>query len=607
LIIIIDNTAPTIDVLASDLTISCDQTNQAAAISAWLTSNGGASASDICGAVSWTNDYTDNLSDDCGLTGTVVVTFTATDDCGNEITTSATLTVEDNDPPTITVSPSDFSVECDGNGNVTDINTWLASNGGAIATDACSSITWTNDYSGLSDDCAATGSATVTFTATDDCGNAETATGLIIIIDNTAPTIDVPASDLTISCDQTNQAAAISAWLSSNGGAIASDICGAVSWTNDYTDNLSDDCGLTGTVVVTFTATDDCGNESMTSATLTVVDNDPPTITVSPSDLSVECDGSGNVTDINTWLASNGGAIATDACSTITWTNDYSGLSDDCAATGSATVTFTATDDCGNSETATGLIIIFDNTAPTIDVAASDLTISCDQTNQAAAISAWLSSNGGAIASDICGAVSWTNDYTDNLSDDCGLTGTVVVTFTATDDCGNESMTSATLTVVDNDPPTITVSPSDLSVECDGSGNVTDINNWLASNGGAIATDACSTITWTNNYSGLSNDCAATGSATVTFTATDDCGNAETATGLIIIIDNTAPTFILAAQDTVVECDGTDNFNDLNTWLANNGGALATDNCSNITWTNDYNNLGVNLQPCDNDTTGTLG
>jgi uncharacterized Zn-finger protein len=380
-----------------------------------------------------------------------------------------------------------------------------------------------------------------------------------------------------------------------------------VSWTNDYTDNLSDDCGLTGTVVVTFTATDDCGNESMTSATLTVVDNDPPTITVSPSDLSVECDGSGNVTDINTWLASNGGAIATDACSTITWTNDYSGLSDDCAATGSATVTFTATDDCGNSETATGLIIIFDNTAPTIDVAASDLTISCDQTNQAAAISAWLSSNGGAIASDICGAVSWTNDYTDNLSDDCGLTGTVVVTFTATDDCGNESMTSATLTVVDNDPPTITVSPSDLSVECDGSGNVTDINNWLASNGGAIATDACSTITWTNNYSGLSNDCAATGSATVTFTATDDCGNAETATGLIIIIDNTAPTFILAAQDTVVECDGTDNFNDLNTWLANNGGALATDNCSNITWTNDYNNLGVNLQPCDNDTTGTLG
>ena len=50
---------------------------------------------------------------------------------------------------------------------------------------------------------------------------------------------------------------------------------------------------------------------------------------------------------------------------------------------------------------------------------------------------------------------------------------------------------------------------------------------WLASNGGASASDTCSAVTWTNNSTGLSDLCGATGTATVTFTATDACGNAQ--------------------------------------------------------------------------------
>jgi hypothetical protein len=65
-------------------------------------------------------------------------------------------------------------------------------------------------------------------------------------------------------------------------------------------------------------------------------------------DATVECDGAGNGADLDAWLASNGGATATDACSGVTWSNDFAALSADCGATGAATVTFTATDDCGN-------------------------------------------------------------------------------------------------------------------------------------------------------------------------------------------------------------------------------------------------------------------
>ena len=66
------------------------------------------------------------------------------------------------------------------------------------------------------------------------------------------------------------------------------------------------------------------------------------------SNETVECDGMGNMDALNAWLESNGGAMASDACSVVLWSHDYDALSDDCGATGSATVTFTATDDCGN-------------------------------------------------------------------------------------------------------------------------------------------------------------------------------------------------------------------------------------------------------------------
>ncbi|MCO6176366.1 hypothetical protein NHF50_15055, partial [Flavobacterium sp. NRK F10] len=70
-------------------------------------------SSDDCSNVTWSNDYT-TLSDLCGATGSVTVTFTATDDCGNSNSTSATFTIEDTTAPTIDVVANDMTVECDG-------------------------------------------------------------------------------------------------------------------------------------------------------------------------------------------------------------------------------------------------------------------------------------------------------------------------------------------------------------------------------------------------------------------------------------------------------------------------------------------------------------
>ena len=175
------------------------------------------------------------------------------------------------------------------------------------------------------------------------------------------------------------------------------------------------------------------------------------------------------------------------------------------------------------------------------------------------------------------------------VDDDCGATGSVTVVFTATDDCDNASSTTATFTIEDTTAPDMTAA-SDETVQCDGMGNMEALNSWLANYGSATASDVCGNVTWSSNYEGLSDDCGATGSATVTFTATDDCGNASSTTATFTIEDTTNPD-ITAASDETVECDGMGNMEALNGWLNNNSGATASDVCSGVTWSNDFEGL----------------
>ncbi|NRD22525.1 tandem-95 repeat protein [Winogradskyella litoriviva] len=621
-----DTTPPTIDTSATNIMIECGVTPEGT-LQDWLDNNGGASASDTCGNVTWSNNYNDGVSD-CSASTTVI--FTATDDCGNTSTTSASYTIQDTTPPVITVSAANQSIECNIDDSTQNVQNWLDNNGGASATDDCSAITWTNNFTSISDGCGETGSATVTFTATDACGNSTSTTATFNSVDTTNPVApnapadsyfncidDVPApgqltatdnckDDITVTgvdtIDNSNPCSIsiVRTWTfvddCGNSSSVSQNIivadttaptftvpadidiqCGDnpnnLSITGDVTDEkdncstglnatytdsvVNGSCTNTETITRTWTLIDDCNNTTRLVQTINVVDTTPPTLII-PGDVIIECT---NSTD----TSSTGTATASDSCGNVTISyNDTSTA--DCGNTETITRTWTATDECGNTKSLNQIINVEDTTPPTIDTSSSNIMIECGVTPEGT-LQDWLDNNGGASASDTCGNVTWSNNYNDGVSD-CSASTTVI--FTATDDCGNTSTTSASYTIQDTTPPVITVSAANQSIECNIDDSTQSIQSWLDNNGGASATDDCSAVIWSNDFTSLSNGCGESGSATVTFTATDACGNSTSTTATFNSVDTTNPVAPNAPADVTLQC-----IDDVPT----PGQLTATDNC----------------------------
>jgi hypothetical protein len=438
------------------------------------------------------------------------------------------------------------------------------------------------------------GSFEVTYTFTDDCGYTINASLTVNIIDDEDPSIDIAANDMTVECDGDGNVEAYATWLANIGGAMASDNCDTdLTWSNDdATHPFSDECGSTGEKTIIFTVTDDCENQSKTFATFRIVDTLAPKVDPA-TDLTVICDGSGNSEQYLDWIVHQGGASASDDCSEITWSHDgpdfdpkkydltdFDQFVEGCSTyAGYVQVTFTATDACGLSTDTTATFSIEDSIAPVISTPASDMTVECDGsvhdlidwylddiqassygTNNAKKLYDWAITQGGAIADpDLCSDVKWaiTNAYL--TGNDCDYN--INLTWTASDACGNESSTSATFHVVDTNSPAIGQEAGDLIVECDGQGNVAEYQNWLDTNAGAYAMDACSDITWSNNSASqsFSKDCGLTGAIDVLFTVTDECGLTSSTEATFTIRDITRPTFT-APDDTTIYKDAACNY-----------------------------------------------
>ena len=176
--------------------------------------------------------------------------------------------------------------------------------------------------------------------------------GSLKISDSTPPVITCPA-DVTV--EQESAAGTVVPLT-----ATATDNCDASPTIT------SDELAIypLGMTTVTFTATDDSGNSASCSMTVTVQDTTPPVITC-PADVTVEqATRDGTVVSLT--------ATATDVCDVdVDITSDAPAI----FPLGTTTVTFTATDDSGNSASCSMIVTVEDTTLPDISVVVSPDTL----------------------------------------------------------------------------------------------------------------------------------------------------------------------------------------------------------------------------------------
>jgi hypothetical protein len=424
-----------------------------------------------------------------------------------------------------------------------------------VTNDNCAVATVVNDFTGSNDASGIypVGTTVVTYTVTDASGNITTCSFIVIVNDNQAPNIICPA-DILVSTDASSCDAFVTV-----PPATATDNEGIASITNSINGTI-DASGTypLGVTTITWTAIDNTGNSSTCTMTITVEDNENPTITC-PAPVSVN-NNSGSCGANGVTL---GTPITADNCSVASVVNNAPAS----FPIGNTTVTWTITDDAGNTATCNQTITVTDNEDPTI-ACPSDVAVNND--------------NG------VCGAVvTFSITSTDNcageiITQTAGLSsgsifpiGVTTNTFLVTDASGNTATCSFDVTVTDNEDPTVAC-PSDIAVNNDNGvcGAVVTFN--------VTSNDNCAGEIITQTAGLSSGSAFPIGVTTNTFLVTDASGNTATCSFNVTVNDNEDPTVAcptdVAVNTDLGTCDATG---------VNLGTPLTADNCNVASAVND--------------------
>lgn len=463
--------------------------------------------------------------------GTTTITWKATDAAGNTATDTQTITIIEDTPPTVILADlAPVSVGSSCTVPVPDVVPVQGNLNTGEISDNCTPYAQLtppvqNPPAGT---LVGPGSHTITVTTTDALGNVGTGTVIFEVVDDTLPTITAP-DDVQASTDATSCTASNVALGTPQFG----DNCTGAQVTNDAPAVFP-----VGTTTVTWTVTDAAGNTATDTQLVTVSDQTGPVITPTGSNpLTVECHTS----------FTDPGASASDACDGARPVSSSNDVNVD--VPGTYTVTYTATDTKGNPSTATRTVNVVDTTAPVISLnGASAMTVECHTSF----------TDPGASASDSCDT---SVPVTASGNVDVNVPDTYTITYNAADDSGNAAApVTRTVTVVDTTKPVITLNGNAVvTVECQTS--YTDA--------GASAADSCDASVPVVTSGSVNVNVPST--YTITYTATDDSGNTQTATRTVNVVDTTLPTITVLGANPATVIQG-DPYTD--------AGATADDSCA---------------------------
>ena len=368
----------------------------------------------------------------CGtIFGTVYsVCLRVTDKAGERSTRCTTVSVT-NPPPTCIAGPAAV-MECNGGAVAFQLDgsassdplgrpltfTWSAGScdaGSVTFSNASAATTAASFNAGALNSCVDRCSVTLT------CDNGavrSTSSTTLTVVDTTRPSISCPPPT-TVECTGNKSAPA------NPGMATASDTCSATTVLNASPGSFP-----LGTTTTAFTATDACGNSSSCQSAVSVVDTTPPAITC-PNPITAECTGNQSAS------VTPGVASASDVCSSASVT----GPPTSSYPLGTTVVTYSATDESGNTSACQSSIRVQDTTAPNI-TCPPPLVAECTG-NASAQITP-----GAATASDTCSPTTLTGPAAGSYP-----LGTTVIAYSAHDQSGNVSSCASNITVVDTTPP----------------------------------------------------------------------------------------------------------------------------------------------------------
>src|SRR5712691_7168966 len=201
--------------------------------------------------------------------------------------------------------------------------------------------------------------------------------------------------------------------------------------------------------------------------------------------------------------------------------------------------TWTATDGCGNSATAAQVVTVRDTTAP-VFVAGS---VPADATNECNAVSAPASPS----ATDNCDLTPVISFNAVTNAGSCPQRYVITRTWTATDACGNSATAAQVVTVRDTAAPVFVAGsvPADATNEC----------NAVSAPASPGATDNCD-LNPAITFNAVTNagSCPGRYLITRTWTASDNCGNASSASQTVTVVDTTAPVLSGVPANATNEC-----------------------------------------------------
>ncbi|WP_159092214.1 HYR domain-containing protein, partial [Aquimarina sp. Aq107] len=498
------------------------------------------------------------------LLGVTSVRWVLTDEAGNQANYDQLVTVVDNEAPTITNCPSsEIIVAAEGNSCQAAVS-WPA----LTATDLCSGTdSFISNFApgSLFD----IGTTTVIYTATDNDGNVSTCSFDVTVTD-APPTI-------TCVADQTRNTDADSCSYTVIGNELdpieATDNCTApvLTWnfinpdTNILITGTNTLSGVTiprgpengvntGRITINWSSEDSNGQISSCSYTLTINDNEPPSIIVLGNQV--------RPTDLNQNFYTVQGTefdevTASDNCGIVTTlVNEFNlgTLDGQQLPIGENTITWEATDDNGNVGTAIFTVTIIDTEEPRLLSAPTDISVN--------------------ISSGCSAEVNYTPPtFIDNVTDEVDLAiiitpdvavpgyefplGDTNVTYAVTDEAGNTFNYSFTISVIDNILPTINCPTGDLGNQFN---RDTDAGEAFYTASGiefdpTNFSDNCD-VTLSNDYNNntsLAGETFPIGTTMVNWTATDDSNNAFSCSIDVVITDTELPVINNCPDATVAQ------------------------------------------------------